>query len=215
MAGRLDEVRAILEGDPEAAHLLQGSSFEFEPPLCKAARCGWLDGNLARLLLEHGADPDAVDVHGLSALGYLLEATYEENTLVKQGLWRPHCLTSRQQPSGKAITWQRPQDTAEAALCLVGAGANLFQPNPVGKTPLALASKSGRDALAQALLRKAVVPGLVALVGPAQKRMRRRRKVVENLTGTEALGVDVLLKVLSFLTSQGVVETVDARRELF
>jgi len=69
--GSILEVRAVMEWNEE------GSRFPFmdpafEPALCCAVRCGHL-GELLTVLLQHGADVNAVNKHGQSALAILCE----------------------------------------------------------------------------------------------------------------------------------------------
>lgn len=63
---RANEVRAALAEEPEAA-LLPFLDHFFEPPLCLAARSG-CGPEVLRLLLEHGAVVNMVDVNGCSPL---------------------------------------------------------------------------------------------------------------------------------------------------
>lgn len=63
---RLNEVKAVLSEDPEAA-LFPFWEHGCEPPLCFAVRVG-CDAQVVELILKHGADVNASDLHGQTPL---------------------------------------------------------------------------------------------------------------------------------------------------
>jgi len=66
----MDSLHKALAEDPDAAWspILERG---FEPPLCFAARETGLTADVVRLLVAHGAQPDATDINGWSALPLL------------------------------------------------------------------------------------------------------------------------------------------------
>jgi len=68
----VDEVRAVLDKSPTAASE-PFFDHDFEPPVCCAVRLQ-CDAAIIRLLVEHGADLEAADKHGLAPKDLLQEA---------------------------------------------------------------------------------------------------------------------------------------------
>lgn len=75
----VEQVRAILQHDPEAAREVFWDH-DFEPPLCAAVRLE-CSADIVRLLLEYGADPQVKNMRGFTPSRMLQEPVIAQPTL--------------------------------------------------------------------------------------------------------------------------------------
>jgi len=155
------QVRAALEEDPQAASDLFWDH-EAEPPLCCAARRS-CDPEIVKLLLEHGADPEAVDNRGRTPLVILAStptAPEDEEGLFDWTVLRDSRL------EGLLPPWRVPrvdavQRSLELAEVLMEGGAVPTIPDASGIVPLQAAFAAGNDHLVRLWL---ATPGELAPV---------------------------------------------------
>lgn len=142
--GSLEQVRHAVEKDPQAA----ASVFldhDWEPPLCAAVRLG-CDAEIIELLITHGADVNAADIHGRTPLTILssCQPMCNENDL----------SDSVPLPSAMSSYFQHVQDNAikqdlRIANVLTESGADPRLPDERGKCPCELALAYGNNHLVE------------------------------------------------------------------
>lgn len=110
-ANSYEQLREALEREPEAAEL-PFFDHEFEPPLCCAVRLG-CSADLIDLLLQHGAQVDAVDVRGRTPL-QILSLTPVERC----------CLAAFPAPLEQGSRSSRKQQSLDIACLLLAAGCD-------------------------------------------------------------------------------------------
>lgn len=98
---RVAAVRKALQRDPDAA-VSPFFDHAMEPPLCCAARLS-CEPEVFKLLLDHGADVDAVNVHGETPLGVLCA------TSARVSMLHTWCLTTSSEDC-KYIVQQLQED---------------------------------------------------------------------------------------------------------
>lgn len=175
----LSAVELVLKADADAART-PFVDRAFEPVLCYAIRhrCSV---SIIRLLLDHGADPGALNVNGQSSLGVLC-ATWKDRGYPGDDEETPNSAASRLWDSLQddlmpplpnfwglstdglpwleplpAVSHKRPQAkfsqgaAIKIALQLINKGADPKKPDGRGKTPFEIAQEAGADHLCDVL----------------------------------------------------------------
>lgn len=149
----IDAVREELARNPEA---LSDSFFDvaFEPPLCFALRAG-VSEDVVRLLLEHGADPLALDTRGDTPAMVLSQLIQDGEEFPFGAFGHPTALPMGQLPEGIAqqlpaylgpgrIGW-----SLRVARRLVAAGVKPAQVDGRGRSAADVARQRGNARLAE------------------------------------------------------------------
>eukprot|EP00747_Dinoflagellata_sp_TGD_P171310 gnl/TRDRNA2_/TRDRNA2_205077_c0_seq1.p1 gnl/TRDRNA2_/TRDRNA2_205077_c0~~gnl/TRDRNA2_/TRDRNA2_205077_c0_seq1.p1 ORF type:complete len:353 (-),score=63.44 gnl/TRDRNA2_/TRDRNA2_205077_c0_seq1:86-1144(-) len=138
-------VRAVLEEDSEAA-LFPFFEHDVEPPLCCAVRME-CDASIVSVLLEHGADVNAVDSLNRTPLAILCSkqcvgAHWSELQYVGEDAF----------VVGAPARAKMQQDTFNIAKMLIEAGADMTCKDKEGRALLDMAFRAGNDHLARLLV---------------------------------------------------------------
>jgi ankyrin repeat protein len=145
---------ALLAADPGRARAWSGDGFT---PLHLAAFFG--REPMARLLLAHGADPDAVARNPMAVRPLHSAAACPARGIVAMLLDAGADVNARQHGGWTALHAAAMSGDLPLAERLLGRGADPGLANDDGKTPLDLAVERQHAAVAEALRARASVPG--------------------------------------------------------
>lgn len=143
------EVQRLLTEDPKAA-LEPFWDHRAEPPLCAAVRLE-CSVEICRLLLQHSADIDGMDMRGRSALAILAETTpagssaWEANAGFEINVLAGSVTV--QDPAAQTPYTQRLLEISEV---LIAGGSNPMSSGPNGTRPIDLAIAAGNRHLVDA-----------------------------------------------------------------
>jgi ankyrin repeat protein/L-ascorbate metabolism protein UlaG (beta-lactamase superfamily) len=146
-AGDVALVKQILEQDPSALHQLDDSRFR-EPPLLVAAAVGNVE--IARLLLEAGADIEAGDVDNSTALG--VAAIHAQGEMVAFLIEQGADVNRRDRKADCPLSFAVYGRDESIIRQLLDAGADLYFRNPNGESLLHIACSRGVTELVTYLL---------------------------------------------------------------
>eukprot|EP00754_Rhynchopus_humris_P038623 Rhum_TRINITY_DN21237_c0_g1::Rhum_TRINITY_DN21237_c0_g1_i1::g.173436::m.173436 len=130
-AGAIDEVKDVLK---KGAHVNVKLPQNGNTPLHMAL---WLQhGDVARLLIQHGADVESKDNDGVRPLHTAAWAAFEGDATMTRFLLEKGCDINAATAAGNTPLHHAATASKECVEILLGAGANPLLKNAKGQTPL-------------------------------------------------------------------------------